>query len=502
MPLKLNWQNPKWDFAAAALLSLLSAGASFYLGSSPVANLAPLGFSAAVLFAGRRHGAKPALLFGLAAGLWTAGLFFSGILSAHACLACFGCLGASILFPLPWTRGQKEFQAAFEGRRQPWAEKRDFAISQLSKIGREVQVSEQRGRETDALYHAGREISKLLSLQDTLEFSREVIADTLLGSAVPREKAAGPGPQPAPNEPCFVLVLVDEEAGRFRLGTFSGLELELAERFETPLGGQDLMNWLKAQGQPLVIANAASEARLKGIALPPQLRGFSSVPLLIQSQVIGLVVVFDMGNSPRLDTQDLANLRILASQIAIGVEKAMLYDKVQRLSITDGLTGLFVHRHFQSRLEEEMRRAERYKEPLGLLMLDIDFFKKYNDNYGHLAGDAVLKRVAALIRNNIESADFAARYGGEEFSVILPKQDKAASLAKAEKIRKAVEADSFNFEGISAKVTVSVGLAAFPEDGMIKKGVLDAADRALYKAKHDGRNRVEQADGDDPQGGP
>ena len=217
------------------------------------------------------------------------------------------------------------------------------------------------------------------------------------------------------------------------------------------------------------------------------------MPLLIQSQVIGLVVVFDLGSS-KPESQDSFNLRILASQIAIGIEKAMLYDKVQRLSITDGLTGLFVHRHFQSRLEEEIRRAERYKDALSLLMFDIDFFKKYNDSYGHLAGDAVLlKRVAGLLRDNIGSGDIAARYGGEEFSVILPKQDKSDALAKAEKIRKAVEMDSFNFEGVSAKVTVSVGLASFPGDAMTKKGLLDKADQALYKAKHDGRNRVEEA---------
>ncbi len=166
---------------------------------------------------------------------------------------------------------------------------------------------------------------------------------------------------------------------------------------------------------------------------------------------------------------------------------------MQRLSITDGLTGLYVHRHFQARLDEEMRRAERYKEPLALLMIDIDFFKKYNDNFGHLAGDAVLKRVASLLKEGLESADFAARYGGEEFVAILPKQDKAQAAAKAEAIRRAVEADAFKFEDQVAKVTVSIGFACFPEDAMIKKGLIDRADLALYKAKNGGRNRVQAA---------
>jgi diguanylate cyclase (GGDEF)-like protein len=271
------------------------------------------------------------------------------------------------------------------------------------------------------------------------------------------------------------------------------MEQDLAQKFEAPLGSQDLMNWLKAQAAFVSVANASADSRLKNLGLLPQIRGFSSLPLMIQDAAIGLVVVFDFGDGGGMDGRDFSNLRILASQIAIGVEKAALYDKVQRLSITDGLTGLFVHRHFQARLDEEMKRAERYKEPLGLLMLDIDHFKKFNDNYGHLAGDAVLKRVALVLTEHIESADIPSRYGGEEFSVILPKQDKAASATKAEAIRLAIEKDLVNYEGKDLRVTVSMGVAAFPVDAMTKKGLIDKADQALYRAKHEGRNKVIEA---------
>jgi diguanylate cyclase (GGDEF)-like protein len=484
-------QLHKSDFAAAGLC-LAALWLSLMLHSSPDLNGAPLLFSAAVLLVGLKRGSLEAWILGLLGGIFTILLLSSAFFSSRAislpwCVVSLVVLALSMLFPIPWTQEEEASLEAFERRKLPLEEKRDFAKEQLARVSGEVRTSEQRSREIDALYHAGREISKLLTLQDTLDFSREIIRDTLLGNEPAPSKGAA-----APESP-FVLMLVDEENARFRLGTWGGMEQELAAKFEGPLGAMDLMNWLRLEGKTVTVANAASESRLKNLNLAPQIRGLTSIPLLIQDSVIGLVVVFSFGEGPPLDGRDFSNLRILVSQVAIGVEKATLYDKVQRLSITDGLTGLFVHRHFQARLDEEMKRAERYKEPLSLLMLDIDFFKKFNDSYGHLAGDAVLKRVASLVGEHIESADIASRYGGEEFSVILPKQDKAVAAVKAEKIRLAVEQDLLRYEGKELKVTVSMGLAAFPGDAMTKKGLIDKADQALYRAKHEGRNRVESA---------
>lgn len=478
----------KFD-ALAALLCLGGLGLSLGLHQSPELNGGPLLFSLAVLILGLKRGPLEAWILGLLSGLFTTllytPLFFQGAaISVHWCLASLLVLAVCTLFPIPWTQEEEASLESFERRKMPLEEKRDFAREQMDKVSQDVTFSEQRSREIDALYHAGREISKLLTLQDTLDFSSEIIRDTLQGASASKGAVAAPAESP------FVLMLVDEDGGRFRLGTFGGMSHEMALKFEAPLGGVDLMNWLKTQATPVSVGNAAGDARLKALMLPPQLRGFACIPLLIQDAVIGLVVVFDFGESLPVEGRDFSNLRILASQIAIGIEKATLYDKVQRLSITDGLTGLFVHRHFQARLDEEMKRAERYKEPLSLLMLDIDFFKKFNDNYGHLAGDAVLKRVAAVLTEQIESADISSRYGGEEFSVILPKQDKAAALIKAEKIRQAIEKDLILYEGKELKVTVSMGLAAFPGDALTKKGLVDKADQALYKAKHEGRNRV------------
>lgn len=474
------------DLASLALC-LAALGFGLWLRSSPASNGAALFFAAAVLVAGLQRGPMFAWILGLGGGLFVMLLCNAGGMSLSMGLVSLAALGVCTLFPIPWTQEEERLNEDFERKRQPLEQRRDFALEQLNKISQDLLLSEQRSREIDALYHAGREISKRLTLEDTLDFCREIIRDTLQGSGTPLHKNA-----PLPVESSFVLVLVDEENAKLRVGIFGGMDEELAGKFEAPLGAMDLVNWLKNQGKSITIPNVAAEPRLKGIQLLPQLRGFSSIPLLIQEQVIGLIVVLDFGDGRgrSMEGQDFSNLRILTSQVAIGIEKATLYDKVQRLSITDGLTGLFVHRHFQARLDEEMKRAERYKESLSLIMLDIDHFKKFNDSFGHLAGDAVLKRVAQRIREGVEHVDIVSRYGGEEFVVILPKRDKGQARLLAEKIRQNIEKDEISYEGKELKVTVSSGLASFPDDAMTKKGLIDKADQALYRAKHDGRNRV------------
>jgi two-component system cell cycle response regulator len=228
------------------------------------------------------------------------------------------------------------------------------------------------------------------------------------------------------------------------------------------------------------------------VPLPPSVRGLMGLPLLIQDQAIGWVVVLDLG-AGGLEARDFSNLRILCSQIAIGVEKAALYDRLQRLSTTDGLTGLTVHRSFQARLEEEVKRAERYKEPLSMVMLDIDHFKRFNDVYGHLAGDAVLKAVASAMKLDLASSELAARYGGEEFALVLPRQSKAEAMERAENLRKAVAGLRVPIEAELLNVTASLGVASYPDDAMTKKGILEAADQALYLSKKNGRDQVSGA---------
>lgn len=170
-------------------------------------------------------------------------------------------------------------------------------------------------------------------------------------------------------------------------------------------------------------------------------------------------------------------------------------ERLRELSITDALTGLFNQREFRSRFEKEWERSTRYGNNLSFLMIDIDFFKKFNDEFGHQKGDEVLKTVAAVIKENIRTSDTAFRYGGEEFSVILPQTNLEKAETAAEKLRSAIERlEPFTSEaGKQRKITISVGVSCFPECTDSREELIKLADGALYKAKETGRNRVKLA---------
>ena len=162
---------------------------------------------------------------------------------------------------------------------------------------------------------------------------------------------------------------------------------------------------------------------------------------------------------------------------------------LETLAITDGLTGLYNHRHFQDTLDKEIRRSDREGRPLSLVMLDLDHFKQFNDRWGHTEGDAALRRVATQIMRTVRSTDMAFRYGGEELAVLLPSCSKGQAAEVAEKIRVAV-ATGTRRRGLGSGITVSGGVATAPEDGLMGRGLIDAADVALYAAKARGRNCV------------
>jgi len=172
-----------------------------------------------------------------------------------------------------------------------------------------------------------------------------------------------------------------------------------------------------------------------------------------------------------------------------------LLDKTSRLekeAITDGLTGLYNHRHFYNRLEFEINRAARANSPVSVLIFDVDNFKKYNDRYGHPKGDEVLRKCAAAIRESVRSVDIAARYGGEEFAVILAETDKEGAIVVAENIRRAIEELRFSDEegDTTHNVTVSIGVSSYPADTKEVNDLVKKADDALYTAKMEGKNRV------------
>ena len=188
---------------------------------------------------------------------------------------------------------------------------------------------------------------------------------------------------------------------------------------------------------------------------------------------------------------DLNFLVGLGRQATIAIENARLFEKTKRLAITDGLTELYNHRYLHEAMERTLQRCRRDEQPLAVIMLEIDSFKRYNDTYGHQRGDDVLRIVADVLRKGSRTSDIVARYGGDEFMIVLPNSSKDTASEIAERLRRAVEAYPFLLgESIVTSVTLSVGVAASPDDGDTVDGLVDAVDRAQYTAKRSGGNKV------------
>ena len=185
--------------------------------------------------------------------------------------------------------------------------------------------------------------------------------------------------------------------------------------------------------------------------------------------------------------KDLEFITSLANQAAIAIDNAKLYE----LATKDGMTKLYIYRHFYTLLENEMRRCKRYKRNMSLIIMDIDNFKSINDTYGHLTGDLILKRLAITLQETVRKIDIPARYGGEEFVVILPETSKKDACVIAERIRKAVSQIEVKInETDTISPTVSIGIAQYTTDGQEPKDLINAADTALYYSKHNGKNVV------------
>lgn len=222
-----------------------------------------------------------------------------------------------------------------------------------------------------------------------------------------------------------------------------------------------------------------------------EFKSLLAVPMISRGKVIGVLTTQSKRVGAFLD-QDEKIFSILAGSAALAIENASLHQKTKELTITDELTGIFNYRYFIKKLSQEIKRAKRYKQSLSLLMIDIDWFKRCNDTYGHLFGNKVLKELAQRIKDSVRDVDVISRYGGEEFAVILPQTNKKDAQMIGERIRRRVESTDFIVEedGLMVKVTVSLGVATYPENGRTTEHLVEKVDQALYLAKGGGKNLV------------
>jgi len=287
------------------------------------------------------------------------------------------------------------------------------------------------------------------------------------------------------NPDYFGVMLIDEGEDHLSLHTSYQSEGGV-EDINIPLG-EGITGHVAQTGESWYLPDITQEPRY--ISAELNMRSELCVPLHTGDRVIGVINL----ESERVEAFKEADLNLLttfADQLAIAIQRARLFERVQQLAITDGLTGLYNHRHFFALAEVEYARALRYQHPLGVIMLDVDHFKVVNDTYGHAVGDVVLKEIAQRLEKNCRAVDILARYGGEEFSLLLPETTLSAALGMGERLRLCIADQPIGTEAGPLSVTVSLGVSALSEDTPDLSSLVNKADQALLLAKKAGRNCV------------
>jgi diguanylate cyclase (GGDEF)-like protein/PAS domain S-box-containing protein len=222
----------------------------------------------------------------------------------------------------------------------------------------------------------------------------------------------------------------------------------------------------------------------------PSPEGYVCIPMMGQGEALGVLHLMQPDNVKMTETKQRMAITF-SEHIAMALSNLRLNETLRSQSIRDPLTGLFNRRFMEEALELEIRRAARNQRPLGMIMIDLDNFKYFNDNFGHEAGDLLLKELGTLLKGSIRAEDIACRYGGEEFTLILPEGTGIVTRQRAEFFRQAIQQLDVHYRGRPmGKMTASMGVAVFPDHGRTAKALLEAADKALYRSKSLGRDRV------------
>ncbi len=288
-----------------------------------------------------------------------------------------------------------------------------------------------------------------------------------------------------------ILYLFHSKTGELGISSSQKGQLEINIKAKK---GDLFDQWIAKTMKPLLVEDIRSDFRFDiskfKMEEDRRLRSLMSVPLMIGSKAIGILRV-DSSNEEHFSNEDIRLLSTIADLGAIAIENAQLYERVQDLATRDSLTGLLLKRQLLERLSQEMSRQLVRKKDLAFLMIDLDHFKRYNDTFGHIAGDIVLKTLGMLLTEFFrDPGDLIFRYGGEEFSVLLTDCPKKKAMKLAEEFRQKVAEQTIVLRREKTKITVSIGIASFPEDAQLKEDLIQKADQALYVAKAKGRNQV------------
>jgi diguanylate cyclase (GGDEF)-like protein len=261
--------------------------------------------------------------------------------------------------------------------------------------------------------------------------------------------------------------------------------------------GEGMVGHVGERATPLVMPpEPPSDGGLRYARQEPAFPMAAAVPLYTQDRIIGVLAAYRRDAGRRFTREDLDTMTFLVEQGGVAIENVLLHEEAQRLSITDGLTGTWNRRYLYMQFKQVLATAQRFDRPFSVLMLDLDNFKDINDSYGHQRGDAILVEFSHRVSTMLREVDTFARYGGEEFVCLLSETDEDGAITTAEKIRDSVKSEPFGgMDEHLLNVTVSIGVAAYPQHGESAQELIESADRAMYRAKQSGRDRVSTPEG-------
>ena len=255
---------------------------------------------------------------------------------------------------------------------------------------------------------------------------------------------------------------------------------------------EGVVGFAATEQRPILVADLQREPRDAALPKPKAVRGAMVVPIVSERVTVGCVM-FTAGTVGAFTHEQQRLVDRLIRLASVGIQNARLHSRTLELADTDSMTGLLTNRAYQERLDAEFKKAQAGKQSLALLIIDVDYFKHVNDTYGHPQGDELLRQLGEVIRQHARKDDICCRYGGDEFTIVMPQTIKAEAAMVAGRVRQAVEDRLFQLDGATAKITISVGVAGFPQDTGTRPALVKAADDALYAAKQSGRNNVKIA---------